>query len=200
MKTRIVVLASCLLAFAAQAQEAKKELWMWKDANGVVHYSDVPGPGAKKVDLTVIESQPRPAAASASTPPPSAATSQPAVPSVTYNSLEIWQPENEASFFEADATVLVSIRSDPDLAEGDKLVLYLDGRVIDGPGSSFEHTLSNLDRGSHLLAARIVDARGREKIRSKDVVFYIKQVSTIAPRSVGPNLKPPPRPTPRGGG
>lgn len=199
MKTRIVVLASCLLAFAAQAQEAKKELWMWKDANGVIHYSDVPGPGAKKVDLTVIEAQPRPATPAASPASGLPDSSAPVAP-VRYTTLEILQPENESSFFEADATVQVSIRSDPDLAEGDQLVLYLDGRVVGGPGSSFEHTLSNLDRGAHLLAARIVDSRGREKIRSKDVTIYIKQVTTIPPRAVGPNLRPPPRPTPRAGG
>jgi hypothetical protein len=198
MKTRIVVLASCLLAFVAQAQEVRKELWMWKDANGVIHYSDVPGPGAKKVDLTVIEAQPRPAtpAAAAKSGSPDSST---AVEPVSYTSLEILQPENEASFFDADATVQVSIRSDPDLAEGDRMVLYLDGQVVDGPGSAFEYTLSNLDRGAHQLAARIVDSRGREKIRSKDVTFYIKQVANVPPRAVGPNLKPPPRPTPRGG-
>lgn len=198
MKTRIVVLATCLFAFAAQAQEVRKELWMWKDANGVIHYSDVPGPGAKKVDLTVIEAQPRPAtpAAAAKSGSPDSST---AVEPVSYTSLEILQPENEASFFDADATVQVSIRSDPDLAEGDRMVLYLDGQVVDGPGSAFEYTLSNLDRGAHQLAARIVDSRGREKIRSKDVTFYIKQVANVPPRAVGPNLKPPPRPTPRGG-
>ncbi len=94
----------------------------------------------------------------------------------------------------------VSIRSDPDLADGDRMVLYLDGQVVDGPGSAFEYTLSNLDRGAHQLAARIVDSRGREKIRSKDVTFYIKQVANVPPRAVGPNLRPPPRPTPRAGG
>jgi hypothetical protein len=198
MKTRIVVLASCLLAFAAQAQEARKELWMWKDANGVVHYSDVPGPGAKKVDLTVIEAQPRPTVAPAAKPATTGAA-QPAAAAVTYTSLEIWQPENEQSFFEADATVNVRIRSEPEVAEGDRLLFYLDGRMIDGPLNSMEYTLTNLDRGAHALTARIFDAQGKEKIRSKDVVIYIKQVTTIAPRAVGPNLKAPPRPTPRGG-
>jgi hypothetical protein len=198
MKTRILVLASCLLAFAAGAQESKKELWMWKDANGVIHYSDVPGPGAKRVDLTVIEGQPR-----AATPAPNVASNAPAKPApaapVTYSSLEIWQPENEASFFEADAAVNVRIRSEPEVADGDRLLFYLDGRMVDGPVNSLEYTLTNLDRGAHALTARIFDAQGKEKIRSTDVVVYIKQTTTIAPRAVGPNLRPPPRPTPRGG-
>ena len=199
MKTRIVVLASCLFAFAAQAQEAKKELWMWKDANGVVHYSDVPGPGATRVDLTVIEAQPRPAATPAPRPTTASAAQTAAAP-VTYTSLEIWQPENEQSFFEADAAVNVRIRSEPEVADSDRLLFYLDGRMVDGPLNSPEYTLTNLDRGAHALTARIFDAQGKEKIRSRDVIIYIKEPTTIPPRAVGPNLKAPPRPTPRAGG
>ena len=199
MKTRIVVLASCLLAFAAQAQEAKKELWMWKDANGVIHYSDVPGPGAKRVDLTVIEAQPRPAATPAPRPTTASAAQTAAAP-VAYTSLEIWQPENGQSFFEADATVSVRIRSEPAVAPDDQLLLYLDGQRVEGPTNSLDYSLSNLERGAHSLTAQILDARGKEKIRSQPVVFHKKQVTTIPPRAVGPNLKAPPRPTPRGGG
>jgi hypothetical protein len=199
MKTRIVVLASCLLAFAAQAQEAKKELWMWKDANGVIHYSDVPGPGAKRVDLTVIEAQPRPAAMPAPRPTAASAAQTAAAP-VAYTSLEIWQPENGQSYFEADATVSVRIRSEPAVAPDDQLLLYLDGQRVEGPTNSLDYSLSNLERGAHSLTAQILDARGKEKIRSQPVVFHKKQVTTIAPRAVGPNLKAPPRPTPRGGG
>jgi hypothetical protein len=199
MKTRIVVLASCLLAFAAQAQEAKKELWMWKDANGVIHYSDVPGPGAKRVDLTVIEAQPRPAATPAPRPTTARAAQTAAAP-VAYTSLEIWQPENGQSFFEADATVSVRIRSEPAVSPDDQLLLYLDGKLVEGPANSLDYSLSNLERGAHSLTAQILDARGKEKIRSQPVVFHKKQVTTIAPRAVGPNLKAPPRPTPRAGG
>jgi hypothetical protein len=202
MKTRILVLASCLLAFASQAQQAKKELWKWTDSNGVVHYSDVPGPGAVKVDLSVTEGQPRPTVAA---PAPVTASSTPAkstaAATVTYTSLEIWQPENGASFFGADATVNVRLRSEPQVSSDDSLLLFLDGKLVEGPTNAVDYTLSNLERGAHSVTAQILDVKGKEKIRSQPVVFHIKQVTTIAPRAVGPNVKPPPnaRPTPRGG-
>ncbi len=205
MKTRILVLASCLLAFASQAQQTKKELWKWTDANGVVHFSDVPGPGAVKVNLTVSEAQPRPAGSGPAASPASSTPddNSPAV-TVNYTSLEILQPEDQASYFEADATVSVRLRSEPALAGDDTLRLYLDGESVAGPPNSLEYTLSGLDRGTHTLTAQIVNANGKEQIRSRPVVFYIKQVTTIAPRATGPNVKPPtstrpPRPTPRGG-
>jgi len=201
MKTRILVLASCLLAFASQAQESKKELWTWRDANGVVHFSDTPGPGAKRVDLVVTgpPSGGAPAAAP-STPRQGSAPARPAAaPGVIYTSLEIWQPENGASFFEADATVSVRLRSEPEVSADDSLLLFLDGRLVEGAVNSLDYTLSALDRGAHSITAQIVDAKGKEKIRSAPVVFHMKQNTIIAPRAVGPNLRPPNRPTPRGG-
>ncbi len=205
MKIRTLLVAACLLASASQAQEAKKELWKWTDANGVVHYSDVPGPGATKIDLSVAEPSTRPATA----PPPvtgarPAPPPKPAAATTVYDSLEIWEPENEASFFEADVTVTVRIRSDPERAAEDSLVLYLDGEPVQGSPNATDYTLSGLDRGGHTLTAQIVDAQGKEKIRSASVVFYIKQVTVIPPRAVGPNVKPPtatrpPRPKPTGG-
>lgn len=196
MKTRILVLASCLLAFASQAQESTKELWTWRDANGVVHFSDTPGPGAKRVDLVVTgpPSGGATAAATASTPAP-----PPAATVTTYNLLEIWQPENGASFFDADATVNVRIRSEPVLAEGDTLRLFLDGMRVEGADNLLDYTFQNLERGTHSITATIRDAKGVEKIRSQPVVFYMKQNTIIAPRAVGPNLRAPTRPTPRGG-
>jgi hypothetical protein len=198
MKTRILVLASCLLAFASQAQESKKELWTWRDANGVVHFSDTPGPGAKRVDLVVTG--PPSGGATAQGPATGTAVAQPpAAPVTTYNLLEIWQPENGASFFDADATVNVRIRAEPAVAEGDSLRLFLDGIRVEGADNSLEYTLENLDRGTHSITATIRDSKGVEKIRSQPVVFYMKQNTIIAPRAVGPNLRAPTRPTPRGG-
>lgn len=194
MKTRLLMLA-CLLASASQAQESRHELWMWKDANGVVHYSDVPGPGAKRVDIDVAEPAPRPAVAPAATAPSTGAT--PATPAdVGYDSLEIWQPESGESFFGADTTVNVRMRSEPELAAGDSLLLYLDGKLVEGNGTAMEYSLANVDRGAHSITAIIRDKRGNEKVRSKPVVFHIKQPTVVPPAAVGPNLRPPPPPPP----
>jgi hypothetical protein len=197
MNTRVLLLG-CLLALSAQAQESRRELWTWKDANGVTQYSDRPVPGAKRVELTTSAPAPSaaaPAAARATT------AAKPATPAAAqYQSLEIWQPENGETFFGADATVNVRMRSEPSLAANDRLLLYLDGKLVEGAANSYEHTLANLERGVHSLAAVILDDKGNEKIRSEPRVFHIKQTTTVEPRAVGPNLKPPPpqqpKPTP----
>jgi hypothetical protein len=195
MKTRFLLLASCLLAFASQAQEAKVEMWMWKDANGVVHYSDVPGPGAVKVDINVSKGQP---GAAPATPDASASASPaPAREAGTYTSLTIVQPANETSYFEADAVVDVQISSDPSLADGDRVYLYLDGRQVGNSGDAQSYSLPSVERGAHSLIAVIFDAQAREKIRSRPVVFYMKQNTIGTPSAMGPLVKPKPKPRPK---
>ena len=194
MNTRVLLLG-CLLALSVQAQETKRELWKWKDANGVTQYSDRPVPGATRVEMYTTT----PAAAPDARPATPASPAKPGASSaVQYQSLEIWQPESGESFFGTDATVNVRMRSEPSLAAGDRLLLYLDGKLVEGAPNAYEHTLSNLERGVHSLAAVILDDKGNEKIRSEPRVFHIKLPTTIQPRAVGPALKPaPPRPQPR---
>lgn len=203
MKTSVLMLG-CLLATASLAQSttSRREVWEWKDANGVTHYSDAPAPGARKI--VIVGSTPTPAA----TPAPTAPAAAPAAPAaakanaVTYSSLEIWSPQNGASFFGADATVDVRIRSEPELAQGDRLLTYLDGKLIPSE-NAYEHTLTNVERGVHSVTSVILDAKGNEKIRSEPVVFHIKQPTAVDnPRNKGPALKPPPpkpAPKPTGG-
>lgn len=196
MNTRVLLLG-CLLALSSQAQDSKRELWTWKDANGVTQYSDRPVPGAKRVELAgVTPASPTTVAAPAKSPTGGAVKPGQAA-TVDYRSLEIWQPENGASFFGADAAVDVRMRSDPDVASGDRLMLYLDGKLVEGAPNSLEYNLSNLDRGVHSITAVITDQKGNERIRSEPRVFHIKQPSTVPPGAVGPKLKPPPKPQPK---
>jgi hypothetical protein len=199
MKTALLLLG-CLLALASSAQEVKRELWTWKDANGVVHFSDVPVQGAHKVDLNVSQPSAPAAAAPASTTSTGSTAKPPTAPGATYESLEIWQPTSGESFFGADATVSVRIRTEPAVSPDDSLLLYLDGKLVQGPANSLDYTLANLDRGAHSVAASIIGVDGKEKIRSQPVVFHIKHATIIPPAAVGPNLKPTPKPTPKAGG
>ncbi|HSQ69109.1 MAG TPA: DUF4124 domain-containing protein [Steroidobacteraceae bacterium] len=192
MKICVALLAS-LLALAAVAQETKRDVWVWTDQNGVMQYSDRPVPGARKLLLSTASPEPPPAPAASAVAPATAAKST--VEQVEYQSLEIWQPENGESFFGADATVDVRMRTEPAVADMDTLRLYLDGKLVEGATDSLEYTLSDLERGAHSITAVITDDRGNEKIRSEPRVFHIKQPTVIQPRAVGPNIQP--KPTPR---
>ncbi len=210
MKIRFPLLACCLLAFAVQAQETKVQMWKWTDANGVVHYSDVPGPGAVQVGISVSQGQ------SGSAPPARSAgegeggsysgegnEDTSSASDQSYTSLQIVKPENGASFFAADSVVTVQINPSPALMPGDTVRLYLNGERVGDSNTALAYTLQNVVRGEHSLTSAIYDRQGNERIRSQPVTFYMKQPTINSPAAVGPNVPPNPgrpRPTPRGGG
>ena len=184
MKTRVLLLG-CLLALSSQAQN-RREVYEWKDADGVTHYSDYPAPGARKIILN-------------GTPPgtsaPNAATTaekakQPAAPGVVYDRLEIWTPDNDASFFEPDTEIVIRIRSEPSLDAADRLVTYVDGKQLPEL-NALEHRLTGVPRGAHTVTSAIYGRDGKEKIRSTPVVFHMKQTTVTNPRNQGPAVRPP---------
>jgi hypothetical protein len=191
MNKRVLWLV-CLLALASQVQSASRtEVWVWTDADGVKHYSDYPAPGARKLTLATDSAQGG-ASAPAIVPSPPAKGGMP--PSTKYKSLEIIVPRNETSFFEADTEITVRVQSEPEIAGTDKLMTFLDNKLVNPP-DAYEHTLTNVERGAHMLVAVISDAGGNEKLRSEPVVFYVKQPTIVTnPRNVGPALKPKPTP------
>lgn len=197
MNKRALLLAGLLFALSSAAQDSKRDLWMWKDQNGVTHYADRPVPGARKVELSHVstpESDAQQVPVSPAGPP---SDEEEEVEPVEYRLLEFVQPTEGQTFFGADATVDVSLRMQPDLVEGHSLALYLDGTRVGGAANSTNYTIGNLVRGEHTLTAVIQDERGNDLLRSQPRKFNLRQPTTIPPAAVGPNLKPPPKPAPR---
>ena len=204
MNSRVMLLSVCLLAWTAQASETRVQLWKWTDANGVVHYSDVPGPGAVRVGVSVDQGSGGDSASSSDAEQGSDASAGseggegsyvPPASSI-YRSLTIQSPDDQASFFDANAVVNVQIGLEPALAKGDSIYLFLDGKRVTDGGNAMAYSLSNIVRGEHRLQAIVYDADGVEKIRSAPVTIYMKQPTVIPPNAVGPDLRP--KPTPRG--
>jgi hypothetical protein len=194
MKTRVLVLAGLLCALSSQAQNSNRELWTWTDANGVTHFSDRPVPGARRMEIANT-STPAPATApTAAAAAPGARQERPAA--AQYRSLEIWEPEQDASFFGADVAVNVRMRLEPELAPGHRLLLFLNGERVEGATDTLEHTLTGLPRGAHTLTAVIRDEGTTELFRSQPRVFHVRQPTINQPAAVGPNLRPRPLPAP----
>jgi hypothetical protein len=194
MKTRLLALAAIVCISSVHAQESKREVWIWTDANGVTNISDRPVAGARRTEIATFSS---PAPEAAPAPPPTIAREQTA-PAVEYRLLEIWEPEQDASFFGADVAVNVRMRVEPDLAPGHRIFLFLDGQRVEGATDALEHTLTGVPRGAHSLTAVIWDAGSTELFRSQPRVFHVRQATVNSPAAVGPNLRPrPPTPAPR---
>jgi len=198
-ETLAVLLLGCLLATASGAQPTTgttRQLWVWKDANGITHYSDRPEPGAKKIEIVgatpATPATPATTAGAAAAPAPSGSATKAETPAtIQYRLLEITSPENGASFFNADVSVEVRLRSEPQRSGDDKLLMYLDGKPVEEARDAYSHTFTGLERGEHTVTAAILDAQGKEKIHSRACVFYIKEPSVNRTQNVGPGLTPP---------
>jgi hypothetical protein len=161
-------------------------VWKWKDDNGVVHYSDQPGPGAVRVDL---HSQTfAPPDTPSSTAPSRAQRSNPSEQK-TYQNLEIWKPAAGETYPNAGGQVEVRLRLEPALQPSDTLAIYLDGKRVEEADNSLDFTLTDVARGAHSLTATVTDGTtGKVLIQSPAVSFFVQQTS-IAQPPTGPAIK-----------
>jgi hypothetical protein len=133
----------------------------------------------------------QPAATPAGTRPAGAnSAAQSAATEVIYDRLEISSPENGANFFEPDSVIDVRLRAEPALGPTDRLLTYLDGKLLPGENLT-EHSLTNVERGVHSVTSVIVNRDGKELIRSAPLVFHMKQPTMNNPRNQGPAVRPP---------
>jgi hypothetical protein len=68
----------------------------------------------------------------------------------------------------------------PALQPGHIVEILLDGTAI-GSGSATSASVTNVDRGSHTVAAVVKDASGKVVASAPGVAFHLKQASKLNP-------------------
>lgn len=174
--------ALCLLL--ACALPASAEIYRSTDAQGNPVFSDRPLPGASRVELPADNRMDSPQTTAAPAPGSTEPKGAPA-----YQQLRISQPAPDANLRSNDGSLSVSLSSQPALQPGHRYRLLLDGQA-QGSSTSPQFRLHNLDRGSHSLAAEIVDADGRVLARSPSQSVHLQRHSVQHTRPTPP-AKPP---------
>ncbi len=166
------ILCGILSMSAAQAAVYKKV-----DADGNVSFSDVPDKTAQVVNVTPLATIP---AMSSDLIKKTLGTSDtpPAAVDMSNYVLTINSPTPDQTFNRAEDAFAANVTVKPDLREGDKLVLLVDGKPSGAKPDSANPTVhtADMDRGGHQFEARIVSARGKI-LTSKSVTFYVQQAS-----------------------
>ena len=150
------------------------EVYMSRDAQGNVIFSDQPSAGAQKHAVRELPSVPALA--------PQISTQQPASvnePTFSYTSLSIITPTNGQTIPTGMAgNVDISGVLSPGLREADTLILLSNGSVLrQGRQTSFQ--LQNLDRGEHTLQMVVRDKDGKTLISSNPVTLYVQRASVL---------------------
>jgi hypothetical protein len=159
-----------------------ESVWKWTDEKGAVHYSDHPeGPNAVEVDVSTNTQTYSADEAKTGLPTPTSTSSSKAPKSnAAYQSLEIANPAADETFQNPEGPINAQVTLQPALKSGDTLQLLLDGQLVDS-GSSTSFSLPDVERGTHVLQARIIGSNGATVMASSSVTFHVQKASTTAP-------------------
>jgi hypothetical protein len=173
-----LILLSTLLVTAASGAPA----WTWVDADGQVHFSDRPVPGARQVELTGAQGFGAPAARPA---PGTAAGAQPtqAPTQAPYRAINIASPAEQQTLWNIGTMLNVQVDMDPPLSAAHRVDLILDGQRRNLNTASLQMTLPGVFRGTHTLQVVVIDAAGAEVMRSPTRNFSVQQNSIQNPSS-----------------
>ena len=167
MKQLIIFTFIVLLSIPVTAGQAK--VYVWRDENGVLVFSDSPRPGAEEVKVTNENSV-----------LPSVDTSVLDIkPQVIEDKYEvvITQPEENATIRDNSGSVYVAGGIRPIFKRGFRVQLYLDGQTHNDPQTHSMFALRNIDRGEHQIKMELIDDKGKVIASSKAITFYMHRAS-----------------------
>ena len=178
-KGPVSVLLVALCMAAPLTAVAEREIFKIVNPDGSVTYTDQkPAPGAQPVELkplSVVETDiPAPEVPAAGEEAAAAESTQRDLKRM-YRDFRITQPANEETFWGSGNQVVISWGASEPLAEGMRVVLYVNGEPQEASGSNSVSV--TLDRGEHQVYAILRDANNRRLVSTQPVTFYVKQHS-----------------------
>ncbi len=179
-----------LLVFA---QALQADVYKTINADGEVVFSDRPGQGAERVELPGLTTYKPPPVTKRT--PRSAATAA-GDDAGQYSSLKVSSPEDEATIWDNEGIISLSLEIDPELQTdtGHRIQYYLDGKPDGEAETSLTYTYRDVDRGTHTVSAAVVDVEGNALISSSPVTVHLHKASILHPTN--PLFTPPPAPAP----
>ena len=173
-----LILLSTLLVTAASGAPA----WTWVDADGQVHFSDRPVPGARQVELSGAQGFGAPAARPAPATPAGAQPTQRPT-QAPYRTINIASPAEQQTLWNIGTMLTVQIEMDPPLSSAHRVDVILDGQRRNLNTANLQVTLPEVFRGAHTLQAVVIDSSGTEVMRSPTRNFFVQQNSIQNPNS-----------------
>lgn len=151
------------------------DVYRWVTPNGVVHFSDVPYPGAERI---ILPEWPQPGPLHYMAPLVPRAYKKPDI--AMYKRLAIIKPKPRENIRDNQGNVVVELTIQPklDVTADHKIQLLLDGKIQGDSTQSLSHTLS-VNRGRHIVIAQVIDEQGNVLISSRPVRFFLKTASPL---------------------
>ena len=167
VKLYFILILTVIMASPVDAAQAK--VYVWRDENGVLVFSDSPRAGAEEVKV-------REDALTLPSVDTSILDIKPQVIDDTYE-VVITQPENNATIRDNSGSVYVAGGIKPIFKRGYRIQLYLDGKAHSKPQTHSMFALRNVDRGEHQIKMDLIDKTGKVIASSESVTFYMHRAS-----------------------
>jgi len=165
----VLILLTCL---SAQVFATSAKIYVWRNEQGVLVFSDSPRPGAEEVKITeqnIVSS-------------PSIDTS---ILDITPQKIEekyqveITQPEQNETIRDNTGSVYITGLVKPVFKQGLKIQLYLDNNKYQKPQSRAIYILRDIDRGEHQVKMQLINNKGKIIASSGVTTFYMHRTSVI---------------------
>lgn len=166
----MLMLIGLLLVPVAEA--TKKKIYVWRNADGVLVFSDSPQPDVKS-DTVDVNSTPN-IVKSVDT-----AILENKSPSTKDEklSVSILKPVQEETIRDNSGSVYISGAIKPAFKRGLSVVLKLDDKKVKGPQKSAVFILRNVDRGAHKVQLEVWNSSGKVIAVSEPVTFFLHRGS-----------------------
>lgn len=162
-----ILFFAIILSMPAKATSTK--IYVWRNENGVLVFSDSPRPGAEEIQVKENDNV-----------LPSVNTKtldiNPNIVTEKFE-LEITQPEHEATIRDNTGSVYISGRIMPRFKRGFKVQLYIDDQPFESPSTQSIFILRDLDRGEHTIKMTLIDETGKVIATSPSKVFFMHRAS-----------------------
>jgi hypothetical protein len=155
-------------------------VYKWTDADGVVHFSDQPVPGAEKIVTSTGASR---GILGQAAPGPRTGTDKPKAPgsALAATQLTITSPASQQTFT-GNQPVGVQLSAQPDLKPNATVTWTLNGVQVNQPPDATQFTLTDLARGVYTLAATVSDPETGDSKSVEPVTFNVMLPSLLSPQ------------------
>jgi hypothetical protein len=167
----VFILLTCL---SLQAIAASATVYVWRNEQGVLVFSDSPRPGAEEVKISE---------SNIATSPSIDTSILDITPQKIPDSyqLEITQPEQNETIRDNTGSVYITGLVKPLFKQGFRVQLYLDNKKYNAPQDRAIYILRNIDRGEHQVQMKLIDNKGKVIAESKVITFYMHRASVNKP-------------------
>ena len=172
--TVILILSLSLNAFA---QTNNKKIYVYKDENGNMVFTDKAQANAKQIDVkTNTMTMPATDTSVLTTDNDKVATK------VKYK-IQLTQPSNKQTIRNNQGKVEISATISPKLTQNYKFRLKLNGKITQKPHAIANFVLKDVDRGEHFIVIELIDEKQQVIAQSDQITFYLFRTSILHNRS-----------------